>query len=42
LTRFGLEIWKVSLLSRSQAEIDNIKQDGFWFGLPEFTLEAER
>jgi len=25
-----------------QAEIDNIKQDGFWFGLPEFTLEAER
>ncbi len=25
-----------------QAEIDNIRQDGFWFGLPEFTLEAER
>jgi rubrerythrin len=23
-----------------QAEIDNIRQDGFWFGLPEFTLEA--
>jgi rubrerythrin len=25
-----------------QAEIDNIQQAGFWFGLPEFTLEAER
>ncbi len=25
-----------------QAEIDNIRQDGFWFGLPEFTLESER
>jgi rubrerythrin len=25
-----------------QAEIDNIRQDGFWFGLREFTLEKER
>ena len=25
-----------------QAEIDNIRQDGFWFGLTEFTLESER
>jgi len=25
-----------------QAEIDNIRQDGFWFGLREFTLESER
>ncbi len=25
-----------------QAEIDNIQQTGFWFGLPEFTLESER
>jgi rubrerythrin len=25
-----------------QAEIDNIKSDGFWFGLREFTLESER
>jgi rubrerythrin len=25
-----------------QAEIDNITQDGFWFGLPEFTLESQR
>ena len=25
-----------------QAEIDNIRQDGFWFGLPEFTLESQR
>lgn len=25
-----------------QAEIDNIRLDGFWFGLPEFTLESER
>lgn len=25
-----------------QAEIDNIEQTGFWFGLPEFSLESER
>jgi rubrerythrin len=25
-----------------QAEIDNIQQTGFWFGLREFTLESER
>jgi rubrerythrin len=25
-----------------QAEIDNIQQTGFWFGMPEFTLESER
>jgi rubrerythrin len=25
-----------------QAEIDSIQQTGFWFGLPEFTLESER
>jgi rubrerythrin len=25
-----------------QAEIDNIQQSGFWFGLREFTLESER
>ena len=25
-----------------QAEIDNIRSDGFWFGLREFTLESER
>jgi rubrerythrin len=25
-----------------QAEVDSIRQDGFWFGLPEFTLESER
>lgn len=25
-----------------QAELDSIQQDGFWFGLSEFTLEAER
>jgi rubrerythrin len=25
-----------------QAEIDNIRQDGFWFGLREFTLEGQR
>ena len=25
-----------------QAEIDSIRLDGFWFGLPEFTLESER
>ena len=25
-----------------QAEIDNIQQTGFWFDLPEFTLESER
>jgi rubrerythrin len=25
-----------------EAEIDNLRQDGFWFGLPEFTLESER
>ncbi len=25
-----------------QAEMDNIRSDGFWFGLREFTLEAER
>ena len=24
------------------AEIDNIRSDGFWFGLREFTLESER
>jgi len=25
-----------------QAEIDNIQQTGFWFGLREFSLESER
>lgn len=25
-----------------QAELDSIQSDGFWFGLPEFTLEGER
>jgi rubrerythrin len=25
-----------------QAEIDNISEDGFWFGLREFTLEGQR
>ena len=25
-----------------QAELDNIQQTGFWFGLREFTLESER
>jgi rubrerythrin len=25
-----------------QAELDSIQQDGFWFGLAEFTLESER
>ena len=25
-----------------QAELDNIQGDGFWFGVPEFTLESER
>jgi rubrerythrin len=25
-----------------QAEIDSIQETGFWFGLPEFTLESER
>jgi len=25
-----------------QAEVDNIQQTGFWFGLREFTLESER
>jgi len=25
-----------------QAEIDSIQQTGFWFSLPEFTLESER
>lgn len=25
-----------------QAELDSIRQDGFWFGMPEFTLESER
>jgi rubrerythrin len=25
-----------------QAELDSIHGDGFWFGLPEFTLESER
>ncbi len=25
-----------------QAEIDNIRQDGYWFGLREFSLEKER
>jgi rubrerythrin len=25
-----------------QAEVDNIREDGFWFGLREFTLESER
>jgi hypothetical protein len=24
-----------------QAEIDNITATGFWFGLPEFTLEGQ-
>ena len=25
-----------------QAELDNIQGDGYWFGVPEFTLESER
>jgi hypothetical protein len=25
-----------------QAELDSIHGDGFWFGLPEFTLESQR
>lgn len=25
-----------------QAELDSIQGDGFWFGIPEFTLESER
>jgi rubrerythrin len=25
-----------------QAEIDNITETGFWFGVPEFTMESER
>lgn len=40
LRRLGeMELGHVELI---QAELDNIRHDGFWFGLPEFTLEAER
>lgn len=33
-----VELGHVELI---QAELDNIRQDGFWFGMPEFTLESQ-
>ncbi len=34
----GMEKAHVALI---QAELDSIQSDGFWFGMPEFTLESE-